>query len=121
MDRTEDKEWEDVNPEWFRGRVKARFGIGGQFTGLGSFFHATGGQTQGIGPDLLGKMKVRIWVRLVIFMDWNREISETVYYKEEPDGTAGRLGHGAGDDFAALYRGAATQAGDFAVAGHEAH
>jgi hypothetical protein len=30
-------------------------GIGGQFTGLGSFFHPTGVQTQGIGPDLLVK------------------------------------------------------------------
>ena len=32
----------------------------------------------------------------------NCEISETVYYKEEPEGTAGGLGHGAGSDFAAL-------------------
>jgi hypothetical protein len=28
-------------------------GIGGQLTGLGSFFHPTGVQTQGIGPNLL--------------------------------------------------------------------
>ena len=35
---------------------------------MGSFFHPTGGPTQGIGPDLLGKIKVYIWVRLVIFM-----------------------------------------------------
>ena len=47
---------------------KACFGIGGQFTGLGSFFHATGVQTQSIGPDSLGKINFRIWVRLVIFM-----------------------------------------------------
>ena len=41
--------------------------------------------------------------------------------QEESKGTGGRLGHGAGNDFAALYRGAATQAGDVSVAGHEAH
>jgi hypothetical protein len=35
---------------------------------LGSFFRPTGVQTGGIGPDLLGTIKVRIWVRLVIFM-----------------------------------------------------
>ena len=57
-------------------------------------------------------------------MSWNREmseISETVYYQEEPEGTAERLGHGAGNDFAALHPGAATQAGDFSVTNHEAH
>jgi len=30
--------------------------VGGQFTGLGSFFHPTGAQTQGVGPDLLVKL-----------------------------------------------------------------
>ena len=89
MDRTEDKEWEDVNPEWFRGRAKACFGIGGQFTGLGSFFHATGGQTRGIGPDLLGKIKVRIWVRLVIFMGTSLVTSANVLVVKRALGRGG--------------------------------
>ncbi len=66
------------------------FGIGSQFAGLGSFFPSDRCPTQGIGPDLLGKINFHIWVRLVIFMvqAWAENRKEDGGWREPPNALA---------------------------------